>query len=139
MAEVSRAQRVSTSRRGAARGIVVDGADVVAAAFDRDASTIRPKAEAVVVEFARRAAAGMIERTTSQRVKESITADNSATTTRTGVHADAGPDRRVSNQAFIARFLEHGTVHHAPREFAQPTADELAKPFGDAIAELLGR
>lgn len=137
MAKVTQAQRVSTSRRGAARGIVIDGADVVASAFTSAASEIRAKTSSVVVEFAGLAEDKMYQHTNSRRVAESLTADSAATDTPTSVYAEAGPDPRVSNQAFIARFLEYGTPRHPPQPFAMPAADELAGPFGEAIAKLL--
>lgn len=130
--------RSTTSTRSGSRGgIVVDGAAVVASMFNRKADGIRPRAAAVVVKHAGKAADRMKERTTSTRIEGSITSDGSATTSGTTVYADAGPDRRVSNQAWIARFLEAGTVKMAPQPFAQPSADETLPGFVSDMRDLL--
>lgn len=129
--------RVTEATRTSKRAVVVEGFDVVASSFERDASTIRSRAARTVLEHARQAADEMRTLTGSSRVAESITSDTEASSTPTGVYADAGPDRRKSNQAFIARFLERGTVKMAPQPFAQPASDRVAPAFARAVRELL--
>lgn len=132
---------VSTStRRGHStkrKEWVVEGVDVVVQSFTTKAATIRPKAEAIAVKYAREAADAMLRNTNAARVKQAITADAHATRTVTGFYADAGPDKRVSNQAFIAHFLEYGTVKHGPKPFARPAADEVQPKFLDALKKIL--
>ena len=50
--------------------------------------------------------------------------------------ADAGPDPRADESAFVARFLEHGTVKMSPQPFVGPAADQTFPEFAKDIANL---
>lgn len=121
-------------------GIIVDGVDAVVTRFTRDAASIRPQAGAVVVHHAERAAQRMRDTVAigpdPHHVLDSITADTRPTIDRTEVYADAGPDPRADEGAFVARFLEHGTVKQAPQPFVGPAADRTIPEFIRDIGRL---
>lgn len=116
--------------------ITETGVDLVARELRLTAATVPAGTGKVLQEQAGRLRLAMIRRTRSRRIAASVTADPSPTPTPTGLYTEVGPDSRVSNQAFIARFHERGTVKMAPRPFAGPAADEIAPGFGDAMSEL---
>jgi HK97 gp10 family phage protein len=150
MATFSRTGQAVRSRAGGERnargqfrkqgGVVVEGVDAVVSNFRFRADSIRPLAAQVAVSHAERAANLMRDRVPVRHgnVLDSITADEKATTDRSGVYADAGPDTRANKAAFVARFLEHGTVKMAPRPFVGPAADQVLPEFHEAI-RLLAR
>lgn len=121
-------------------GIVVDGVDEVTSMFTRKATTIRPQAGVVAVRHAAKAAQRMRDTVAigpdPGHVLDSITEDTRPTFHRTEVYADAGPDPRADESAFVARFLEHGTVKMAPQPFVGPAADRTFPDFADDIAKL---
>lgn len=120
--------------------IVLEGVDGVVSMFGRKAETIRPKAGAVAVRHAAKAAQRMRDIVPigpdPLHVIESITSDDRPTFNRTEVYADAGPDPRADEGAFVARFLESGTVKQAPTPFVGPTADRQFPEFAKDIARL---
>lgn len=122
------------------RGLVVDGADLLVKSFIREALTAAPKAGAVVVKHAGKAAERMRNRVPigppTRHVLNSITADQAPTVTAGGVYADAGPDPTADEGAFVARFLEHGTIHMTPRPFVGPSGDETLPELVDDIRRL---
>lgn len=128
--------------KGSKGGFVIDGVDEVASRFMFMAATARPAAGAVAVASAAIAAERMRGRVPvgppTLHVKDSITSDPTPTITAQGAYADAGPDSRANDGAFVARFLEHGTVHMAPRPFVGPAGDETLPEFIDAIKKLPG-
>ena len=132
-----------SSKRGASSGrasggVVVEGVDAVVRDFTRAADTIRPRSADVVVEFA--AEAAEIQRdlvpVDQGDVKDSITSDSNASFYGRQVFADAGPDPRKNPEAFVARFLEHGTVKMPPRPFVDPSATQILPKFAAAIRDL---
>lgn len=133
------ASRVA-SHTGSRGGIVIDGVDEVTSMFTRKATTIRPAAGKVAVEHARKAAQRMRDTVAigpdPHHVLDSITSDEAPTFRRTEVYADAGPDPRADEGAFVARFLEHGTVKQAPQPFVGPAADRQFPEFAKDIAKL---
>lgn len=107
-------------------GITVEGVDEVVRDFAFRSAALQPAAKHTVVQHAERAAQKMRDRVPigeTRRTLESITADEHATESPEGVYADAGPEW------FVARFLEHGTVHMPPRPFVGPAADEQFPEF----------
>ena len=126
---------IRAGRRG---GVVVEGVDKVVRDFTRGAVVVRAGAEAVVVHHAERAAQRMRNTVPIDQgdVLDSITADQKATREGGAVFADAGPDPQANPAAFVARFLEHGTVNMAPRPFVGPAADETVPEFVRAIQGL---
>lgn len=135
MARISQA-----SHTGSKGGVVIDGLDVVVRDLNRKALTIRPQAGAVCVAAAAQAAQRMRDKVPigppDLHVLDTITADSRPTFDGSVVYADAGPDPRMGPQAFVARFLEHGTVHMAPQPFVDPSADEQMPLFARAISQL---
>lgn len=132
--------RSSTST--ASHGAVVDGADQVVRSFLREAVTIAPKAAAVTVAVAAKAAQRMRNRVPigppTLHVLNSITSDTTPNKAGAGVYADAGPDPTADAGAFVGRFLEHGTVKMAPRPFVGPAGDETLPEFIEAMRKLPG-
>lgn len=118
----------------------IDGLDRVTTMFDRKAATIRPRAGKVAVDHAEKAAQGMRDVVAigpdPHHVLNSITSDSRPTFRRTEVYADAGPDPRADPGAYVARFLEGGTVKQAPQPFVGPTADRTFPGFARDIAGL---
>lgn len=126
--------RTSTaSHTGTRGGLVVDGVDLIVSDFMREANTVRPRAERVVVKHADKAAQRMRNNVPigppTLHVLNSITSDQRATTDGTRVWADAGPDPSADEGAFVARFLEHGTVHMGPQPFVGPAGDATLPEF----------
>lgn len=120
-------------RAGSRKGsTVVEGLDVIVRDFTREANTIRPKSEKVVVDYAAKAADRMRSLVAIDEgdTLDSIDSDRKATTDGSTVYADAGP------WWFVARFLEHGTVDTAPQPFVGPAADQIVGPFANAIKGL---
>lgn len=128
------------SHTGTRGGVVVDGVDLVVSDFMREAVEVRPRAERVVVHHADKAAQRMRNRVPigppTLHVLNSITSDQHATTDGIRVWADAGPDPTADEGAFVARFLEHGTVHQPPQPFVGPSGDETLPEFVDDIRGL---
>ena len=116
-------------------GFVVDGIDEVVRDFTFRAVAVQPAAAKVVVSSAEKLAQKMRDLVPVDEgdVLDSITSDSHATIDGSGVYADAGPDPAANKHAFIARFLEHGTVKMAPRPFIQPAADQTLESFGAAM------
>lgn len=131
---------LKTATHQGGSGIVVDGVDAVTAMFTRKATTIRPKAGVVAVQHAAKAAQRMRDTVAigpdPHHVLDSITEDTRPTFERTTVYADAGPDPRADIGAFVARFLEHGTVNMAPQPFVGPAADQTFPEFSKDIGRL---
>lgn len=123
----------AASHTGTRGGIVLDGLDEVVSMFTRKAATIRPAAGAVTVRHAGKVAQRMRDTVAigpdPHHVLDSITSDERPTFDRTTVYADAGPDPRADEGAFVARFLEHGTVRQAPQPFVGPAADRTVPEF----------
>ncbi len=121
-------------------GFVVDGVDAVQSMFTRKAATIRPQAGVVAVRHAAKAAQRMRDTVPigpdPHHVLDSITEESRPTVDRTTVYADAGPDPRADEGAFVARFLEHGTVKQAPQPFVGPAADKTFPEFVKDLAKL---
>lgn len=121
-------------------GIVVDGTDEITSMFTRKATTIRPAAGVVAVKHAAKAAQQMRDTVAigpdPHHVLDSITEDDRPTFHRTEVWADAGPDPRADEGAFVARFLENGTVKQAPQPFVGPAADRTFPEFAKDIGRL---
>lgn len=117
-----------------------EGLDRVVSTFTRKATAIRPEAGAVAVRHAAKAAERMRNRVPigpePWHVLNSITEDEEPTFDRTTVYADAGPDPAADPGAFVARFLENGTVRQAPQPFAGPAADETFPEFARDIGRL---
>lgn len=118
--------RTVASRAGKRGGIVVEGLDETVRAFTRHAATVTPMLGAIVTRHAAKAAQRMRDRVPVDEgdVLESITSDDRPTIDAGRVYADAGPDPAANRQAFVARFLEYGTVKMPPRPFLGPAADE---------------
>lgn len=120
--------------------IEIEGLDVVTGMITRKAATIRPAAGAVAVRHAHEAAQRMRDIVPigpePYHVLNSITADDRPTFDRTTVYADAGPDPRADPGAYVARFLEGGTVQHPPQPFVGPTADRQFPEFARDVAKL---
>lgn len=120
--------------------IEIDGLDLVATMFTHKAAAIRPAAGLVAVRHAAEAAQRMRDIVPigpePYHVLNSITSDERPTFHRTEVYADAGPDPRADPGAYVARFLERGTVKQAPQPFAGPTADRQFPEFTRDIAKL---
>jgi HK97 gp10 family phage protein len=127
------AQRVA-SHQGAS-GVVIDGLDEVVRDLTFRAVAIQPVAAKIVVEHAGKLAQKMRDLVPVDQgdVLDSITADQSATFDASGVYADAGPDPAANKAAFVARFLEHGTIKMAPRPFIGPAADQTLDAFVAAM------
>lgn len=136
MATFSR--RTTATRTGARNTVLVTGVDGVVSSFTRKAALIAPAAAAATVTYAGKAAGMMRDLVPIDQgdVLDSITADRAPTTNGGQVYADAGPDPRANKAAFVARFLEAGTVKMAPRPFVGPTADRIVPEFQTAIARL---
>lgn len=128
------------SHTGTKGGMVVDGVDHIVRDFTREANTIRPRAGAVVVKHAGKAAERMRNTVPigppTLHVLNSITADQKPTIDGHGVYADAGPDPEADAGAFVARFLEHGNVHQAPQPFVGPAGDATVPEFVDDLKAL---
>lgn len=111
----------------------IDGLEHVTSMFTRKAATIRPLAGAVAVKHAANVARRMRDRVPigpePWHVLNSITEDDEPTFDRTTVYADAGPDPAADPGAFVARFIENGTVKQAPQPFAGPAADATFPEF----------
>lgn len=120
--------------------IIIEGDDDTIAMFTRKAATIRPAAGAVAIRHAGKVAQRMRDTVAigpdPHHVLDSITEDTRATFERTTVYADAGPDPAADPGAFVARFLERGTVKQAPRPFAGPAADRTFPEFFDDLKRL---
>lgn len=137
---------VTLSKTGAAThqgrsGVVVDGLDAVVASFFKEAVTVAPKAAVAVVKSANKAAERM--RNTVPigpprlHVLNSITSDQTPTVEGLGrVYADAGPDSRADEGAFVARFLEHGTIKMPPQPVVRPAGDQTLPEFEDDMRRL---
>lgn len=123
---------------GSGGAFVVDGLDLVAASFIKEAVTAVPKAGAVVVAFAGIMAERMKARVHIDEgdLMDSITADKTPHHEGLGVYADAGPDPAANPGAFKAHFWEHGTIKMAGDPFAGPAGDETIPGFVKAIKGL---
>lgn len=135
----SQATRAGIPRRaGAKPGIVVEGVDVIVQQFTREALASSARASELVVTYAEKAANRMRATVPVDQgdVLDSISADRSASTDEHGVFAEAGPDLDENDAAFVARFLERGTVKMAPRPFVGPAADEVLPDFERAMRNL---
>lgn len=128
------------STRSAARGsgIVIEGDDLLVQQFTREAVTARPKAGAVVVLFAGKAAERMRSRVPIDEgdLLDSITADKTPTLSPMGAYADAGPDPSANPGAFKGHMIERGTVKMGPRPFVGPAGDETLPEFVEAMKRL---
>lgn len=129
------------SHIGTRGGIVVDGLDAVVRDFTRKAATLQVEAGREVVRHADRAAQRMRNTVPigppELHVLDSITADQRPSIDPTvGIYADCGPDPAANAGAFVARFLERGTVHMEPRPFVGPAADQTLPEFERAIGRL---
>lgn len=129
-----------TSHSGRKGAVVVDGLDAVVGSFIREAVTVGPKAGAVAVRSADKAAQRMRNTVPigppDLHVLNSITSDQTPHIQGGAVYADAGPDPRADEGAFVARFLEYGTVKQAPRPFMGPAADQTFPEFVDTVKRL---
>lgn len=130
-----------SATRSAARrpGVVVEGVDAVVRDLTRRADVIAPAVAGVTVQFAERLAQRMrdLAPVLEGDVLDSITADDRVTKAGSSVYADAGPDPSANDQAFVARFLEHGTVKMAPQPFVGPAADAVLPEYERALRALL--
>src|SRR5687768_1281632 len=84
----------SAASRSGSQGVVIEGLDVVVRDFTREAVTIRPNAEKVVVDYAAKAADRMrvLVPIDEGATLDSISSDSKATTDGSSVYADAGPE-----------------------------------------------
>lgn len=133
--------RVSQATRSGVRGgVVVEGLDAVVRDFTRKAATLQPAAGAATVRAAGRAAERMRNTVPigppELHVLDSITADQTPNFDLGGPYADAGPDMEAGEGAFVARFLENGTVKMSPRPFAGPAADKTIPEFVADVDQL---
>lgn len=139
MVTFSRTQQATRAGADGRTAFVVEGVDVLVASFTREAVTIAPKAGAVVVAGASRAAQRMKDRVHIDEgdLLDSITADQKPTAQGLGVYADAGPSEAANAEgAFKGPFFENGTVKMPPDPFAGPAADETGPEVFEAIKRL---
>lgn len=132
--------RTSQATRAGKSGLVVDGVDVVVQQFTREALSSSARASAVVVTYAEKAANRMRATVPVDQgdLLDSISADRQATIEDGSVFAEAGPDLDENPAAFVARFIENGTVKMSPRPFAGPAADGVLPDFERAMRALSG-
>lgn len=128
------------THEGTRGGIVVDGLDLLVSSFTREADQVRGRAEDLVVDYAAKAADRMRSTVAigppDVHVVDTITSDTHATKDGRAVYADAGPDEDAGEGAFVARFLEHGTVHMGPQPFVGPAADYITPGFDRDVHRL---
>lgn len=127
-----------STRTGARKAVVVEGADIVAASFTRQAAVIGPQAAAVVMDSIREAADQMRSTVPVDEgdLLDSITVDAAPTIAGGRIYADAGPDATENPAAFKARFHEYGTVKMAPNPFVGPAGDRVEPGFVAAMKAL---
>lgn len=136
----STATRTGVARRaGAKPPIVVEGVDVLTRAFTSAAVAATVDASALVITTAEKAANHMRANVPVDEgnVLDSISADRIATVDVGGVCAEAGPDLDENPAAFVARYLENGTVKMSPRPFVGPAADHVAPDFERGLERLI--
>lgn len=131
-----------STRAGSKGGVVFDGLDAVVMSFGRESIEAPIKAGVAVVKYAKKANERMRNRVPigpdDWHVLNSLTADETPSFDGKGIYADAGPDPAADEGAFVARFLEEGTVKQGPTPFIAPSVDETVPEFVKAIKDIPG-
>lgn len=119
----------------------VEGLDALVRDITYAADRIRPEAGKAIVEQVADLAQKMRDTVPVDEgdVLDSITEDTAATIDGDGVWAEAGPDKEANPQAFVARFLEDGTVKMSPRSFVEPSLARQIPDLERAVGDLHDR